>query len=187
MSFSAQECKKDFEAFFEKQTQEFLSVEKSPLTESDRTIFESLDYFDYQEDYCVQATFVHTPNEEPFEMETSTDRRPVYVKFGELHFELNGTKLKLALYQNPELIKNEEYADYLFLPFGDASNGLETYGAGRFIDFRIPDTDIVNLDFNQSYNPLCAYNHDYSCPKPPQENMLKVSINAGVKGVNLKE
>jgi len=187
LNLSAQDCKADWNSFIEKQTAEFISEEDSPLTEADRPRFKSLDYYDYNNDYCVEARFERLLDEKPFEMVTSTERRPVYIKYANLHFEIAGEKLVLALYQNQKLVDSEAYGDYLFLPFGDDTNGIDTYGAGRFIDMRIPDSDVVQLDFNQSYNPLCAYNHDYSCPRPPDENMLKVKIEAGVKGVNLKE
>ena len=37
------------------------------------------------------------------------------------------------------------------------------------------------LDFNKSYSPYCAYNENFSCPLPPFENHLKISIKAGEK------
>ena len=46
---------------------------------------------------------------------------------------------------------------------------------------KTPTTDSIVIDFNRSYNPLCAYNHKYSCPKVPLENDLKIEIKAGVK------
>jgi hypothetical protein len=79
--------------------------------------------------------------------------------------------------------KSLEYADYLFLPFNDASNGKTTYGGGRFIDLEIPaaGNKTIEIDFNKAYNPYCAYNHNYSCPIPPDENNLNILVNAGVK------
>ena len=79
-----------------------------------------------------------------------------------------------------ELIKGY-YENYLFIPFRDITSGDETYGGGRYLDFRIPETDSVTIDFNLSYNPYCAYNHKYSCPIPPAENSLPVKILAGEK------
>ena len=37
------------------------------------------------------------------------------------------------------------------------------------------------VDFNYAYNPYCAYNPNWSCPIPPSENRLTVSITAGEK------
>ncbi|MBP7982432.1 MAG: DUF1684 domain-containing protein, partial [Kaistella sp.] len=73
------------------------------------------------------------------------------------------------------------YEDYLFLPFRDETNGKETYGGGKYIDLRIPDGNEIVIDFNQSYQPYCAYNaYDYSCPIVPEENFLPLRIEAGV-------
>jgi len=181
----SQDCKKDWEDFFENQTETFKSEENSPLTEEDLPKFKALDYYQYDESYCVEARYEQLEGEEPFEMITSTERRPVYKRYAKLYFQINGQEQELTLYQNQKYKDHEEYRNSLFLPFGDETNGIITYGSGRFIDMEIPDTDVVYLDFNQSYNPLCAYNHKYSCPRPPEENMLDIKIEAGVKGVIL--
>ena len=73
------------------------------------------------------------------------------------------------------------YKDYLFLPFTDPTNGVTTYGGGRYLDLMIPATKVVQLDFNKAYNPYCAYSGNYSCPIPPEENHLEIEIKAGVK------
>lgn len=109
------------------------------------------------------------------------------MRYAKLYFEINGEERVLTLYQNQRLKDDEKYGDYLFLPFGDETNGIDTYGSGRFMDMKIPDTDVVYIDFNKTYNPLCAYNHKYSCPRPPEENMLDIKIEAGVKGVILSD
>ena len=165
----------------EKLNSEYANPEETPLEEKDLKEFEGLDFFEVKPEYIVKAEFVRTPAEAPFAMKTSTDRMPIYVKYGELYFELKGKKLKLNLYQNQELVKDPEYYDYLFLPFTDLTNGNETYGGGRYIDFRIPETNEVTLDFNRAYNPYCAYSGKYSCPVPPEENDLEIEIFAGVK------
>ena len=78
-------------------------------------------------------------------------------------------------------MKTRGYEDYLFLPFRDETNGKETYGGGKYIDLRIPDGNEIVIDFNQSYQPYCAYNaYDYSCPIVPEENFLPLRIEAGV-------
>jgi len=114
-------------------------------------------------------------------MKTSTKRLPEYVKYGELHFQIDGKKLKLNVYQNIELSKKPGHEDYLFLPFSDKTCGKGSYIGGRYIDMKIPKFDDVLLDFNTAYNPYCAYNHKYSCPIVPLENDLDIAITAGVK------
>ncbi|WP_242121612.1 DUF1684 domain-containing protein [Aestuariivivens sediminicola] len=159
----------------------FRDATTSPLKDKDRKLFEGLEFFTYDSAYVVTARFKRTPDEEPFQMKTTTDRLPVYVKYGELEFQLKGADFKLSIYQNQELITEEGYEDYLFLPFLDETNGLESYGGGRYIDTRIPKGDTLVIDFNEAYNPYCAYNDKYSCPIVPRENYLKTRIEAGVK------
>jgi uncharacterized protein (DUF1684 family) len=68
----------------------------------------------------------------------------------------------------------------LFLAFADKTSAAETYGAGRYLDVKkVPGAASVTLDFNEAYNPYCAYNDGYSCPFPPKENILEVAIQAG--------
>lgn len=153
---------------------------KSPLPEEDLEHFTGLEFFPADPEYKVEAILKLTPDTKPFKMPMSKERVVWYKKFGEASFELKGKKLKLAIYQNQALSENEEYKDYLFLPFKDLTNGEETYGGGRYIDMRIPEEDTIIIDFNKSYNPYCAYNYKYSCPIPPDENHLKVEIRAGV-------
>jgi uncharacterized protein len=159
----------------------FADSTSSPLTKEDLLHFKQLDFYSVSEDYIVEAKFEKIKKGRVFEMKTSTDRLPKYKVFGILRFKLEGKELELYVYQNLELKKRKGFEDYLFLPFTDYTNGVETYGAGRYLDMRIPKNEIVIIDFNKAYNPYCAYNKKYSCPIVPEENDLKVEIKAGVK------
>lgn len=172
---------KDVKEFQEELNEEYRNPETSPLDKADLTEFEELDFFPIDPEYRVKAEFVRTPAEPPFTMKTSTDRTPIYVKYGELYFLLKGKEYKLNVYQSQELKEDPEYYDYLFLPFTDRTNGISTYGNGRYIDLRIPESNEVILDFNKAYNPYCAYSGRYSCPIPPAENDLEIEIPVGVK------
>ena len=169
------------ETFQKKLNFEFADKDESPLTDEDRAVFEKLDYFPINNKYFVIAKFTRTDSEKPFEMKTTKERRPIYVKYGELTFTIDEKPFKLNLYKNIELSKKEEYKDYLFLPFSDNTNRKESYIGGRYIDMKIPKGDLVTIDFNLAYNPYCAYNYKYSCPIVPLENVLDIDINAGVK------
>ncbi|VAW25980.1 FIG01018917: hypothetical protein [hydrothermal vent metagenome] len=162
---------------------EFADAEKSPLTEEDLKTFKTLDFFKTDKNYKVEAEFELTPNTPVFEMQTNTDRLPLYRKYGVAHFTLNGEKFKLNIYQSQDLIVNPEFEDYLFLPFNDTTNGNSTYGGGRYIDLKFPpkESKTIVIDFNKAYNPYCAYNSKYSCPIPPSENTLSIDIPVGVK------
>lgn len=74
----------------------------------------------------------------------------------------------------------------LFLVFADRTNGQGSYGAGRFLDTARPEMDgSVPLDFNQSYNPPCAFTAFATCPLPPPENRLDLTITAGEKAYTM--
>jgi uncharacterized protein (DUF1684 family) len=160
---------------------EYVDPATSPLMKEDLAAFKTLDFYPASEKYFVTAKFVRTKKEKPFEMKTTGERTPMYVKYGEAHFTLEGKKLKLNIYRNIALSEKQEYKDYLFLPFSDLTCGKESYIGGKYIDFKIPKGKTIVIDFNTSYNPYCAYNHKYSCPIVPLENDLDVEIRAGVK------
>ena len=160
---------------------EYTNAKTSPLIAKDLAGFKTLDFYPIDGKFFVTAKFVRTEKEQPFEMKTSTDRKPLYVKYGELSFIIEGRDFKLNVYKNIELSKKEVYKDYLFLPFSDLTSGTESYIGGKYIDLRIPQGETLVIDFNTSYNPYCAYNPKYSCPKVPLENELNIEIKAGVK------
>lgn len=81
----------------------------------------------------------------------------------------------------------EGYAGGLFLPFRDATNGHETYGAGRYLLDTAKSADLggdvtrgtLALDFNFAYQPSCAFDPRWACPLAPSENWLDLPIRAG--------
>jgi uncharacterized protein len=174
----------DFKAEIEKHREEykaaFLKSSSSPLKQED---FEYLRFYEPNEKFKVECTFVATKKGKPFELPTTAGKTKTYVKFGELRFEIDGQKHKLAVYQSLGLRTMPQYRDYLFIPFKDLTNGKESYGGGRYLDLRMNqiEGDKIHLDFNKAYNPYCAFSEGYSCPIPPKENHLKVAIEAGEK------
>lgn len=79
------------------------------------------------------------------------------------------------------------YSGGLFIPFWDATNGTETYGAGRYLVDGAksadlggdPATGTLILDFNFAFQPSCAFDPRWACPLAPPENRLDVAIRAG--------
>lgn len=160
---------------------EFKNPETSPLADRFRIDFETLDFFEPDTNYIVEAKLIRTPDALPFSMPTTTGRESTEVVYGIAKFTLNGKEHELEIYQSPELITQDKYEDYLFLPFTDNTNGEETYGGGRYLDLRIPNGSTIVLDFNKAYNPYCAYNKKFSCPIVPKVNHLDTEIRVGVK------
>jgi len=167
--------------FQEEQNNFFKDASTSPLKSKDLKAFNGLDFFPIDSTFVVNAKLERTPNTPYFEMKTTTNRVAKERVFGILSFTINGQLLKLNVYQSEPEIDSDADSDYLFLPFLDATNGVTSYGGGRYIDLTIPTTDELIIDFNKAYNPYCAYNEKYSCPIVPRENYLALEIRAGVK------
>jgi uncharacterized protein (DUF1684 family) len=167
--------------FQKKLNSEYADPNESPLMEDDLKYFIPLEFYEISEKFVVEAKFTKSANEKVFKRKTSSNRLPEYIKYGELHFTIDGKELKLNVYQNIELIKKPGFEDFLFLPFSDETCGKGSYIGGRYIDLKISKSETILLDFNTAYNPYCAYNHKYSCPIVPLENDLKIAIEAGVK------
>lgn len=160
---------------------EFANKDSSPLPADAIKKFKQLDFFPISERFIIQAKLTTTPDEKPFEMPTTTARKPTYVKYGEVSFVLNGKEHKLDIFQDVNLREKAEYKKHLFLPFTDLTSGVVTYGGGRYLDLEIPTQDSITLNFNMAYNPYCVYNPKFSCPIPPEQNFINAEINAGVK------
>jgi uncharacterized protein (DUF1684 family) len=162
----------------------YKDASKSPLKKKDLRNFNGLDFFEVDSTFIVEANFTKTENAPTFKMATTTDRKPLYKEHGILNFTLNEQNHTLTIYQSQDDLEDEKYKDYLFLPFTDDTSGNESYGGGRYMDVMITDItpeNTVLLNFNNTYNPYCAYNDKYSCPLTPRKNHLDIEIKAGVK------
>lgn len=163
------------------QNAKFKDATTSPLTDKDRKDFRGLDFFKFDSTYIVKASLKRTPSAEWFNMKTTTERLSKERVFGVLTFRINGEHFSLNVYQGEENMQTKGFENYLFLPFLDDTNGEESYGGGRYIDLRIPESDTITIDFNRAYNPLCVYNEKFSCPLVPRENYMPIQVKAGVK------
>ena len=157
---------------------------KSPLKKKDLKKFKGLDFFPIDSTFIVTAKLIKTANAPTFEMATTTDRKPLYKEYGKLSFTLEGKNCELTIYQSQDDLRDEKYKDNLFLPFTDDTSGNESYGGGRYMDVLTTDENAdgtITLNFNNTYNPYCAYNDKYSCPLTPRKNHLNIEIKAGIK------
>ncbi|HKK39821.1 MAG TPA: DUF1684 domain-containing protein [Cryomorphaceae bacterium] len=167
--------------FWTKTDAEFADPETSPLKKEDVSGFDSIARYPYNPDFAIKAKFEALERQKPITFQTTGSIKQRYQKAGELHFQVDSTKLVLAAYRNLELMRMPGYENQLFVPFTDASNGFGTYEGGRYMEIEIPETDSLLIDFNLVYNPYCAYSDRYSCPIPPRENDLSVKVLAGAK------
>ena len=142
-----------------------------------------LHFFAPDETYKVLASFEKINDVQGFSMPTSTKVMQQYYRYGKVSFKINNRNCRLVVYQSKDLMLTKDYANYLFIPFTDVTNGTDTYEGGKYLDITIQDikNNTIVIDFNKAYNPYCCYIAGYSCPVPPKENALEVSINAGEK------
>lgn len=172
--------KKDFYVERIKAYQKNYVINHEVVPKKDKKYFH---FFPVNAMYNVTCTFERITDSIGFTLVTSAKTLKHYYKYGRLNFTISAAAYYLFVYQSKDLMKDEKYRNYLFVPFTDATTGDETYGSGRYFEFFKQDiqNNMVQLDFNKAYNPYCAYSAGYKCPIPPKENFLPVAIRAGEK------
>ena len=162
----------------------FKDASKSPLKKKDLKNFKGLDFFPVDSSYVVTAKLTRTPDSPIFKLPRTGGDHANYRQYGILTFTLQGKELSIPLYRSQDELRDPRYKDYLFLPFTDLTSGEESYGGGRYMDVfesKIHTDDTVELNFNNTYNPYCAYNENYTCPIVPRNNHIDIAIKAGIK------
>jgi uncharacterized protein (DUF1684 family) len=173
----------------------FRTHPQSPVPPADRGAFEAR-HWPYDPRYRLEATVEPPPEVEegptiaPAEplfggltlaLPVSTGGQEEFTRIGSVAVQLPGGTRQLGLYWMAG------YAGGLFLPFRDATNGHETYGAGRYLLDAAKSADLgpgaapdsLVLDFNFAFHPSCAFDAKWSCPLAPAENHLDVPVEAG--------
>jgi uncharacterized protein (DUF1684 family) len=141
--------------------------------------FTGLKYFDPDPKFRIVADLEPVENPQMVVLQTSDDKQQRYIEYARAKFTIDNVPCSLLIL---EVIDNGPYKGTLFLAFADQSSAMETYGAGRYLDVKkTPGASSITLDFNEAYNPYCAYSDSFSCPFPPKENILNVLIAAGEK------
>ncbi len=154
----------------------FLRSDKTPLAPEIVELFTKLNYFSPNKNFIVNAVFKEFENQDTVEILTSKGTMRKMIRAGEFLFKINGSRQKLTAYFS---IDGEQSS--FFVPFLDKTNRTSTYKGGRYLDIDRKDVDFYVIDFNQAYNPYCAYNIKYSCPIVPSENTITKDILAGEK------
>lgn len=157
---------------------EYRDTALSPLNPDSIATFQGLNYFPIDTAFNIKARFTKELGE-VFTMPTSSGKLKEFRQYGIASFWVAGITCQLHVYQNMKLLENEEYEDYVFVPFTDNTTGVECYGGGRYIETTLPEGDYIMLDFNRCFNPYCHYGDGWNCPIPPAENVLNVAIVAG--------
>jgi len=150
----------------------FKAHPQSPLSAAQKARFSHLDYFPPMPRLAYEVTLVPHDEQPDVPIQTTTGETRWYRRYGWFAFAVDGQDARLTIYQTPH---------GFFLPFVDGLAGQETYPAGRYLEPIELGEGRFLIDFNEAYNPYCAYSPHYSCPITPAENRLSVAIRAGEK------
>lgn len=154
-----------------------LAVRARDPESSRRKEFRGIEYFPVDPALRVEGTF--EPYDAPREVEVPSAQGPAQKSLvpGLVRFTIRGKERTL------EPTVESPADETLFFVFGDATNGTETYGAGRFLNAETPkpgETTVL-LDFNLAQNPPCAFTPYATCPLVMPRNVLPERIEAGEK------
>jgi uncharacterized protein (DUF1684 family) len=152
---------------------------QSPLAWQDRERFEGLNYYPIDSQYRFKLELHEHDEKRTVRVEATHGGERHFLRRGEFQFKIGDEECRLQAYQS------DPHDKRLFIAFGDATSGVETYDKGRYLDLE-PEIHLTTegkwiLDFNEAYNPWCAYSDGYICPFAPPENWLKVPVRAGEK------
>ena len=133
--------------------------------------FRGFAWFPIDPAFRVVARFVRDAEPRKLQVMNTLDEADTYSTEGVLEFVLQGQRLRVR----PFTTRPKRF----YIVFRDASAGAETYQVARFLYADLRDDSTAVLDFNQAYNPPCAFNKYTTCPLPLKENILPVKILAG--------
>ena len=135
--------------------------------------FKGIAHFPINEKFKIKA-FLQPPIETYLMISNVLGQQVASKNAGKLQFTYQGKPYSLDVIDEGE--------EQLFITFGDATSGATTYSAGRFIYINKPDAKgNTFIDFNQAFNPPCAFTKFATCPLPPPQNRLPFPIPAGEK------
>jgi len=135
--------------------------------------FKGIAHFPINEKFKIKA-FLQPPIETYLMISNVLGQQVASKNAGKLQFTYQGKPYSLDVIDEGE--------EQLFITFGDATSGATTYSAGRFIYINKPDAKgNTFIDFNQAFNPPCAFTKFATCPLPPPQNRLPFAITAGEK------
>lgn len=135
--------------------------------------FKGIKRFPVKAEWMVEANLVKHPTPKQIPITNIVGQTSMQNSPGTLIFKLKGQQ-----YQLDALEEGEQ----LFIIFADKTNGIETYGAGRYLYAAKPGPDgTTMLDFNKATNPPCDFVSYATCPLPPRQNFLPIMIEAGEK------
>ncbi len=150
---------------------------ESVLPPNRRSDFRGLDYYSVDSTYRFVVPLQRLEQPDTMMLAENTGRIRAQVRIGRVTLPLSSGDVTLAVFKGA----SDDPRGRLWIPFADATNGNGTYEAGRYVDLIRSTGDSFVVDFNRAYNPTCAYNPEFACPLPPDENRIDAPIPVGEK------
>jgi uncharacterized protein len=148
----------------------------TPLPPSARPGFTGLEVAAYDPAYAFAVDVDTDVTPRRFAVASGTGEEFTYQVIGVVHLPVGEL----------QVLWLDDYAGGVFLPFADATNGVDSYGAGRYLLDTPKGADLggdgqgrLVVDLNFAYHPSCAYDPAYSCPLPPPDNRLEAAVPVG--------
>jgi uncharacterized protein (DUF1684 family) len=135
--------------------------------------FRGFQWFPIDDQYRVVGRFIKDPAPREVKAPNQLGDEDTMQTEGVVEFTIGGQTVRLR----PMTTRPKRF----WFIFRDGTSGKETYETARFLYSDLRDDGTTVLDFNQAYNPPCAFNPFTTCPLPLPENRLKVRIPAGEK------
>jgi uncharacterized protein len=157
---------------------------QSPVPPEARATFQAR-HFEHDPSLRFEVTVEPAPPPAPgafaLDLPNSGSDNPSFSRVGRIAIPFAGGARSLSVFWMAG------YAGGLFIPFRDATNGVETYAAGRYLVDSAksadlggdPATGTLTIDFNFAIQPSCAFDPRWACPLAPPENRLEIPIQAG--------
>lgn len=161
----------------------------SPFRRDSTAEYRGIRWYPIDPRYCVFSELHRYDDPETVTVKGTKGEDRRELRYGYFEFVLPDTngapvavKLNVYKFTPYDAQRYLLYRDNLSVWFTDRTTGKETYGVGRYIDVgtEVPDAHRrYRIDFNQAYNPYCAYSTMYSCAVPRKEDHLDVAVRAG--------
>lgn len=159
----------------------FANHSHSALDSEQKAQFSGLHYYDYDPAYDVVGDFSADVEPKDYHVDVGDDGEIHYKRIGEVTVTLPTGTGTLSVFWIMG------YGGGIFIPFGDTTNKLTTYGAGRYLYDTIKGSDLgmrdgkMIMNFNYAYNPSCSYNYRWVCPLAQPESKVEFEIPVGEK------
>ncbi|WP_067858957.1 DUF1684 domain-containing protein [Nocardia shimofusensis] len=94
-----------------------------------------------------------------------------HIAVGEIEFGIGSVTERVVVFRTGARLR---------VLFTDATSGVTTFPTARSLTLPAPDAEgTVTLDFNRAVNLPCAFTAFATCPVAPEQNRLRVAVEAG--------